>query len=85
VHDAFPEATAIVKIERMLALASLVGISLDDLDAARRRLAAHEHENDQSWGLDRRTELARAMKAEIEILAAAYRVLAAAVARAPTA
>ena len=68
----------------MLALAQLLGISLVNLEAARRRLAAHERDYDGSFGATRRAELARAMNAEVEILAAAYKQLAAAVERMPS-
>ncbi|MGO9836764.1 MAG: hypothetical protein ACLP1X_21420 [Polyangiaceae bacterium] len=67
--------------ETMLAIAEHVGISLDDLDAARRRLEVHEREYDASFGAVRRNELAQLMAIDIEELAAAYRKMEVAVGR----
>ena len=77
------QATA--KIERMLAIAAAVGVNLDDLRAAASRLAAREQEYDGSFGATRRAEVAALMAIEIAELARAYKRLAKAVERMPSA
>jgi hypothetical protein len=65
----------------MLDLASHVGLDLSDLDAARRRLEVHEAVYEASFGAVRRNELAQLMAIDIAELAAAFKLLAAAVKR----
>jgi len=67
--------------EVMLALAEVVGVDLDAMERARRRLAHHEAQYDASFGAHRRNELAQLMAILIDELAAAYKLLAAGVER----
>jgi hypothetical protein len=72
-------AAVTARAEAMLNAAPRVGVDLSKMNEVRRRLARHEHEYDRTRMPARRTELVRLMEADVEILAAAYRKLEAAV------
>jgi len=74
-------SVATAKAEAMLNMASHAGIDLDDLERVRRRLVRHEHEYDRSAEPLKRREVVRLIEADIEILAAGYKKLAAALDR----
>jgi hypothetical protein len=70
----------------MLALAGFTYVDLDELEAARRRLTAHEAQYDRALiGSSRRMDMERLMAEDIDILATAYKRLARAVERMPVA
>jgi hypothetical protein len=73
--------TTAARAETMLALAEFVGISLDDLEAARCRLAHHQADYERAPDAARRKELAALLALDIAELAVAYKVLERAVAR----
>lgn len=73
--------TSTARAETLLDLAEFVGVDLDALELARRRLARHEAEYDASFGAERRNELAQLMAIDIDELAAAYKVMERAVGR----
>jgi hypothetical protein len=75
------EIAAVVRAERMLVLAEFIGISPDDLEAARRLLAPHEAMFDAAVGSSRRNEIAQLMALDVAELATAYKMMARAVAR----
>jgi hypothetical protein len=74
-------AVVTARAEAMLAVAEFIGVDLDALELARRRLEDHEAEYDASFGAHRRNELAQLMAADIDELAAGYRKMEAAVER----
>jgi hypothetical protein len=73
------------KVEAMLALAELVGVDLDALWIASRRLAEHEAAYDRALGSSKRTELERLIAEDVSVLATAYRRMERAVERMPSA
>jgi hypothetical protein len=73
-------AREIAKAETMLALAPLLGISLDALEAARRRLAQHEAMFGAAMGSSSR-RLEALMADDVAELADAYKMMARAVER----
>jgi hypothetical protein len=71
----------LARAEVMFALAEFIGISLDDLNAARLRLEVHEAMFDAAASLSRRKELETLMAADIDDLADAFKRMARAVER----
>jgi hypothetical protein len=65
----------------MLDVAPFVGVNLDDLEHARRRLAEHEAQFDRALGSSRRRELAHLMANDVAKLAEAFKRMARAVER----
>jgi hypothetical protein len=70
------ETRAFARAETMLALAPHLGVDLDALEAARRRLEVHEAEYDASFGTTRRAELEQLIAEDVAELADAYEKMA---------
>jgi hypothetical protein len=83
-YPSLPETTlelrATAKAETMFALAPFTGVSLDEMNEVRIRLARHEAMSDAAEGSARRKELALLMARDIAELAA-YKMMARAVER----
>jgi hypothetical protein len=84
-YPSLPETTlelrTTAKAETMFALAPFTGVSLDEMNEVRIRLARHEAMSDAAEGSARRKELALLMARDIAELAAAYKMMARAVKR----
>jgi len=83
-HAPLTVAAATSKAHAMLAVAGTAGINLDALAQVHHRLSAHEHERLGTRPTPRRTELDRMIATDLDVLAAAFKLLERAVGRTPS-
>ncbi len=71
-------SAATARAEAMLDAAPRAGVSLDDLEHARRRLIGHEREYDRAGTSSKRADLVKRMAEDIGVLASGFKKLEAA-------